>query len=733
MQFGIEPFLPTGYLWPAFLLAALLLTWTVWRFQGLVSPRFLATLAGLRLLSLAALLLLILNPFLDQSRPDPDGFRVVLLGDASGSMETRDVAGGEKTRAEQLARWMESRSDSPLQPLREQNYFLEPRIFSETARPMPSGDWESLPGLTAIGDVLHAELDRSAEDLPPIGAVVLLSDGHSNTGASPTEAARRYRDRGIPISTVGIGHSEEEGELEIRFRQPRYRITRGESLTLTTVARNPGSGEPSLEVTFHEDRETLHTEEITLAAGAEKQIRLPVNPWRAPFQVYRLEAHFPDDPEREPIIDYSIVEIQDRDTFRLLYLGGALSMEHRFLRRAVAEADTLSMEAIIRTGEEHYFQALEESIAAYFPEDEETLASPIPREQSFFFSFDSILVDTRLLFDLPGETLEALIAFTDQRGGGLLFMGPMEAVPTPLERIMPAIATEKIFTSRQTPLHIEPAPVFQRLDGSVLFRQPAPFVPQETTTHWVTDWKRGARPVIKDSREERALLLAQAYGAGRVAYLGTESTWRWRMDSDTGWQQHQQFWENFLVWLSSQGKPRVRVPPHGMRFPLHQEMDLAVEVLGSDFRPAREGDVSVRVDFPDGDTEILPLSPSFAQPGRFSTAFYPEQIGEYRLRFRIDLPDGEELNQEAYFLGAALGREMEEVSYREDVLRDIARISGGLFREGSSRQPWREIPLTQNVPTTEERRYLALNFWLFLLLFLPLLYEWYLRRSHGLK
>ncbi|MER3459706.1 MAG: hypothetical protein C4303_00370 [candidate division GAL15 bacterium] len=46
-----------------------------------------------------------------------------------------------------------------------------------------------------------------SERLPP-GVVVLMSDGQSNRGISPTEAARVARDQQVKVYTVGVGTPE---------------------------------------------------------------------------------------------------------------------------------------------------------------------------------------------------------------------------------------------------------------------------------------------------------------------------------------------------------------------------------------------------------------------------------------------------------------------------------------------------------------------------------------------
>lgn len=67
-------------------------------------------------------------------------------------------------------------------------------------------------GSTAIGDGLSLALDQVAPGPQaasparrPPALIVLLTDGASNAGADPLEAARRARTAGVPVATVGIG------------------------------------------------------------------------------------------------------------------------------------------------------------------------------------------------------------------------------------------------------------------------------------------------------------------------------------------------------------------------------------------------------------------------------------------------------------------------------------------------------------------------------------------------
>jgi len=61
-------------------------------------------------------------------------------------------------------------------------------------------------GGTAIGEAIHTALDQLAlYDQEEVGLIVLLSDGESNQGRPPIDAAKRAKEIGVPIYSVGIG------------------------------------------------------------------------------------------------------------------------------------------------------------------------------------------------------------------------------------------------------------------------------------------------------------------------------------------------------------------------------------------------------------------------------------------------------------------------------------------------------------------------------------------------
>ena len=141
----------------------------------------------------------------------------MLVTDTSGSMNATDVEPSRLEAAKDAAdRFLDNVpdelrvglvafSDAPTTVLRP----------TEDRAPVRSAvDGLAAEGGTATGDALDSALralGTRGEDAPP-AAVVLLSDGATQTGRDPAAVAREAADAGVPVYTVALGTPE--GEVE---------------------------------------------------------------------------------------------------------------------------------------------------------------------------------------------------------------------------------------------------------------------------------------------------------------------------------------------------------------------------------------------------------------------------------------------------------------------------------------------------------------------------------------
>jgi hypothetical protein len=694
--------------------------------QPAVRRRSCWTITLLRLAGLALLAVLLLQPYRDERLPDREAFRTVVLLDASASMTVQDVAGG-RSRLDLVraaATSVPGARRALLDRLQDSGR-TEVSAFAESVRPLRSGiPVPMLPGRTAIGNALADLLDRNAG--PPLGAVLLLSDGHNNQGASPTEVCKLFRAKGIPVSCVGLGESRQPGDLRVRFAAEQLKGRKGEALTLEVLLENRFEHPVTTRLTVSDAQGVAAEREVTIAAGATQHERVEVTPLRAGYVSYSARVQpVVGDGLPDTDTDYAGVEVREPDRFGILYLGAHLGWEYRFLRLLCDSHPQLSLATVIQSGKTTFYQsgvrAEAEGRLDGFPTDPDTVNR-----------FDAVVLDTRAIPALGPKGVETLVNFVDRRGGGLLVLGPLDDLPEALRDLLPLQPVAGGSFKARERLEVNPEFIFEPDPARALDPVAGLPVPPGGPVWLTSALKRGARPAAELRQSELKVLSAQAYGSGRVAYLGLESTWSWRLANDAGESSHSAFWNALLVWLSSTGKPRLRIVSDGAKVGLGDALPLDLDVMGSDFLPAPDARVTAALTTPSGQASEITLDAAAETAGHYTGVFFPEEAGEYRVTYRVESPTGT-LTQEAHFLARRTGVETEDTAYREDVLRDMARVTGGAFYAYGEMDQIERLPLSRSVPMKTTRLYWTRHAALLLALAAVLGAEWLLRRRLGLK
>lgn len=705
--------------WALLLMA--FVAWSHWRSREAVSVPYQMLLLGLRLLAGLAVLVLLLQPFRRISAPDPGGFRVALLADCSASMAVRDCD-GQRARLDVVKASLDPEEASALQQRLENTYRLRTFAFSDKLRPVRAQPGSVLPGRTALGQILWDCLDEFSH--VPLGAVVLLSDGHSNDGVPVSEACKRYRQQGIPITCVGVGERRPQGDMSVRFASQSVSATKGEALLLevetsSTFDRNV---QAQVELTGPNTALAQHLQIGPEAGTAMLQFR--VTPWQAGFHTYKVRLQpVEGDVRKDTDIDYVGVRVTEPDVFRVLYLGAHLGWEYKFLRLLTDTSEQFSLATVLQTGQQAYY-------SGGLPGDERPAG--FPQKQAAYNQFDTILLDTRSVAVLPEPVLHHLVSFVEHRGGGLLLFGPTMGLPQGLVDLMPVLPSAQQTPTRVSRLEANPNFVFDSDPTGILQTAAGlPLHPGEPVC-FPAEAKRGARAALTRRGDEHIALAAQSYGSGRVAFIGVENTWRWRLSNASGKDLHQAFWQALLVWLGSTSKQRVAVGCDGAKAGLGEAVSLGVDVLGTDFRPAPDARVTCELLTPSGEHHELGLNASSDALGRYTGVFFPSQPGEHTINYRIKLPS-EALEHQAHFLARQTGVESADTEYREDVLRDIARLTNGRFLSYRELDTIAELPLSGSVPHEVSRRYWTRSWWLLAAAACMLCADWYCRRRIGLK
>lgn len=695
------------------------------RQRHLLRPCLRWRFLGLRLLVLTLLGLLLLNPFLTRTQPEAGAYEVAILADTSASMLTRDTTDA-RPRLEHLRDILAS--DAPLRSRLDEQHPVRLYQFAEDLLPLGRQLPSLAPGETALGNALLNATEASPTRL---GAIVLLSDGISLAGTPPLTAARRLRDSGIPVSVIGIGETTSPGNLSVTFPNPDLTATRDEPLDLAVSLENTFPEDRTVRLSlFAGDQPLAQTRALTLPAGeslTETFTHIPAEHGRRSLRAV-IEGSRPDALPADDVA-YASLEVLGPQRLRVLHLAGPPDWDSRQLRLAFRNHNELRIDTLVRLSADRF--RLSSSDPEVPLDDREELLPP----EDELFTYDALIVNGRALADIDDDALAQLQAFVSRKGGGLLVTAPL-AQPEALRRlgsILPVKALDPLPPSRaDRPLELIPEPIFTDPSTGPLLKPGDLFAPEQLPLQAGLEPRPGARTAATLDDGGIPLLLAQPYGAGRTAFFGLQASWQWPMRREAGAEHHRRFWHGLLRWLALGGKNRLDPPLEGERLPLGQPARLDVRLLAKDFRGAAGARVNVNVTAPNGSRTQLPLTPSLRQPGQYEGLLPLEATGEYRLDTTATFPDGEELNRTSFFTATATGPESRDTDFREALLRDLARLTGGTY--ATYRDPSRILPLAlaNEIPGTSRRYHWARHWSLLALLFLAAALEWTLRRRHGL-
>ncbi len=695
------------------------------RLRRLTRRGYWAGPAALRAALIGLLALLLLGPYHERQRPDAESFRVAVLADVSGSMRVRD-GDGERPRLDVLRSLLDpARPDSPVAQLRRAS-LTEIHLFAEHAQRLAGGDFDVLPGGTGLGTALAEVAAAPAER--PLGAVVVVSDGNSNAGPPVLDEAKRLAHLGLPVTCLGVGRPGPPLDVAVTTAEKAVEGTKGRPLTLTAHVTSTYPDPRTVTVELRDGDTLLDRQPVRLGAGpASRDVAFSVTPLAAGTRVYRFHivAATPD-PMPETDTAHAAIEVRDPDSFQILLLAANLGWEYKFLKLATQAGGQVKLSAVIQAGPgvyRHYGEA--------FKEDE--AVNGLPESFEMLGRFDAVVLDSRAAPLMSPGAPEAFRQFVAARGGGLLVYGPLAPLNEGFRSMLSATLTTGQMPAGAQYLVPDTAVVFPADRAAALALPPGPFLPTDLRFFLAGGLKPGARPALSLAGRDAPLLAVQPYGSGRTALLGGEDTWRWRLASEADADRHTAFWNHLLVWLGSTGKPRLRARFDGARLLADQSGPLQVEALDPDYAPAAAAEVTAILSGPDGFRAERSLAAAAEAPGLYEDFFAPPAPGEYRVDLRARFREGETLEKSAYFLAAPGGVELQSPEYREDVLRDLARVTGGQFHSAEALPRRFQPPVSPRVPVRRERVRWSES-WLFLAgLAVTGSAEWFLRRRIGLK
>lgn len=297
-----------------------------------------ALLVGLRALALSALLVTLFEPVLHVVRSSVQQPRVAVLIDRSRSLSLRDRSGdrtAELRRAQQAVRdALGDRATIAVFDERAQQVTQETTLDTVT----PSG------ARTDIGAALRWAGNQAVAQ--QVGAVVLISDGNTNTGDDPAAIAERA---GMPVLAVGVGDSIPPADIVLQSIDLPAVAVVGERTTLSVDVRASMMQGRSFDVVVDDDGREVGRQRVDVRERAQSQtLVFDVLPATAGIRKFTARASAIDgeySAKNNALSEYMKVKTNRRS---IVLLAGAPSPDVAFLRDVLGSDPTVRLRAFVQ-------------------------------------------------------------------------------------------------------------------------------------------------------------------------------------------------------------------------------------------------------------------------------------------------------------------------------------------------------------------------------------------------
>lgn len=711
------PLLPVAAIAACGLVAALLVLRAYLRPGRAVAWTWRAGMLLLRLAALGVVLGCLLGPSRVERTIHADRAPVVLLLDDSRSMSLADQPGAP-TRANRMNDALES-NRGRLEALAMR---FDVRFFraGTAAVEGPLGPVACDQPKTALGDALDSAL-RAARGRRN-GAVILLTDGVSNSGREPSRVLPRFRAAGLPIYAVGFGEEAgPAGQKDLKVTNllaPKAAILHA---TVPVIAECSLAGYQGKKVLAHfrvDSREVL-TKWVFLQRDREN-VRLTFHlPCEVPGQ-RKVTVAFDVEPDELDAKNNELSTFVDVDAQNLpiLYVEGTPRWEAKFLRRTLESIEGVNLD---------YVNAMS---------GDSTLLS-----QKDFAQFRIVILGDLPAKLFPRADQERMAKAVADVGvglvmtGGIANFGPGGYADTPVGRILPVRMTARdgaiteSFYATPTPQGLQ-HPACQIADDLNACQAAWAMLAKLDGATGVAGLQPAATMLMKTSNHD-PLLVEQPVGKGRTTAFLADTTWKWAMGDEKSLAAYRRFWKQLVLSLAQKDLKtgrRLWATLDRYLYVPGETVQIQVFAQTEEGKPLREAGLTAAVVYPNGSR--APISPSFFGECHHAT-IVPDAGGEYLVE--VEGTDGETSlgkYQTKFFVRAA-DFEMDSPEADLPFLHRAARETGGRYVEperlGDLLEMLKGRPAESVVE--EERRSELWNRPSVIFLFAALLtLEWVLRR-----
>jgi hypothetical protein len=680
-----------GWFWiAAGALAAVLLVVLYQQERRLVSQRAGLFLLVVRLLAAVVLVAALFEPIAARTYREVLRGRVLVAVDVSASMSTADPGRTVEERTalgktlglspaepiaalsrREVSRLLLAGESAPLARLAA-DHAVEAFTFARGTTPATLGTLASSLKVPperddpAVGSTdwepVLAEALKGSDSKAPVLGVVLVTDGRRNASSDAGPTIDRLAARGVPVFPVLVGSTKPPRDAAVASVKVPELVYKGDMATVEATLKLDGYAGREVAITLH----CPGASPLRQTAQATAAIPRPTVTFRVPLEdagivpmTVTLEA-LEGDSRSDNNYRTETIQVVD-DKARVLLVDGEARWEFRYLRNALARDPRVNVETVV----------FEQPRAGLSSETAYTYGTSLPAPEGTapdpLGTFDAIVLGDVAPANAPGETWRRLDWFVAERGGTLVFSpGPrfwaVLGAGETTRKLLPVLDPKPIDVDPRDddPVHpgLPPGVLLSPSDAAVSGAGSWPMLQlaseaNESRRCWASlprlPWaiagntKPGATTLATAADDPSAVVLAaQPYGLGKVLWVGTDGTWRWR--HRVGDAYHHRFWGQVVRWAATgklvAGNALVRFGPSKPRTSEGEAVRLQARIS--------EGVVVVRPDmliaariFKSGPGQdkaiaVVPLRPAPGQSRTFEGVAPSLPVGAYVMR--LDVP-----------------------------------------------------------------------------------------------
>ncbi|MFN0117327.1 MAG: hypothetical protein ACKVQC_03410 [Elusimicrobiota bacterium] len=613
--------------------------------------------------------------------------------------------------------------------------------FSDKVLPTTLNEVQNVKPVGKTTDLAMAL--KTSLNLPTVKGVLLLSDGRNLSKDDPVSVVSSF---GKPVFTIGFGGGLSFKDIAIKnIQSPPFAF---KNIATSLSAQVSVIGFPNQEITiFLKSGDTIIASEkiISPKEEFESSVNFSFTPQFIGNKKLKIQTAVLDGEVTGNNNSKDIHFDVGRDRFRVLYLCGVPGPEYSFLRHQFKSDPGVELVTfVILRNNQNILDV---------PENELSLI-PFPTQDALITqmsTFDLIVFEE---FSYPNFGLSPALVFAIEKrvrdGGSFLLTGTPAVLgpgsPYNIPGVKEMIPVE--FGNEQVQFYPGQASFVVRASEHPIFRL------DENSGTNKKIWEnlpllKGITlfPKVKESGsvlgyfniegKEYPALTVMKVGKGKSAVLSTRSTYRWSMlpgkNNFDGVIGYQKFWKNMVVWLTRSGefKP-LRLEVDSQSLQSGGTSSLRAWLVDDYFKPVEGAQIKCEVKMPNGKLQLLTLNEEAL--GVYSSLVEFPDFGRYEIKAWA-IKSAKKCGQDLLHLDVQDNiMEDEDLRSNLNLLKEIAHSSGGIFllakdfSENSIKQ------FDESLKNKSGKKILIWNSpWLFAIIFLLLMGEWFLRRKRGLK